>query len=386
MLKIYYFLVGYVSVVLVGKNCENLLNAAARNRISFSSLHYRKGRIEGNITVSDFRRLRECVRGTGARVHIVGKHGIPFITARYRNRIGFFIGMIIFSAIIYTLSLFVWNIEVTGNRDVSLQTIISACEELDITVGALKKSIDPKVDSQRLMLCADGIAWASITIEGCELTVNISEIKNEQTPKEEPCNLIASADGIINKIDLTEGNALVSVGDVVKKGDILVSGIFERLSGTEFVVSSGIVEANTTREFSASADYIQYHYIPTGKVRSHTVLSLFWLDIPLYVGEIKGDHTAEVTSKKLELFGNTLPVALTTKKFTETKKMKFEYSRDELEEQLKKDVEKQIKNMGISDYSVKTEAFSENDDGISVFVTVSANENIAEKEKILIGS
>lgn len=386
MLRFYHFLIGYLTVILTGKNCENVLNAAARERISFNDLHYRKGSIEGKITVSDFRRLRYCIRGTGARVHITGKHGMPFIINRYRHRIGFFAGLALFAAVIYTLSLFVWSIEVTGNHKVTREAVISACNELGITEGAYKNSIDPKIDAQRLLLCSDGLAWASITIEGSVLTVNVSEIKNQQGSDEEPCNLIAAADGIISRIDLTDGNALVSVGDAVKKGDLLVSGIFERLSGTEFVASEGTVDAITTRTFTASAEYVQYRQEPTGKIRSHSVLSVFWFDIPLYVGEINGSYTAEFKQKELKLFGCSLPLSVTTKRCSETERIKVEYNEEQLKEILKKDIEKQINDAKISDYTVKQENFTPTENGLKLTVIISATENIAVKEKILIGS
>lgn len=371
MLWFYHFIIGYLSVSLTGKNCESLLNVAARERISFNDLHYRKGRIEGKITVSDFRRIRCCVRGTGARIHITGKHGLPFIINRYRRRIGLFSGGILFMTVLYVLSLFVWNIEVTGNHNVPKETIIAACEELGITEGTYKGKINPKVDAQRLLLCADGLAWASINIEGSVVTVNVSEIKNQQNSAEEPCNLIASADGIIHKIDLTSGNAVVAVGDAVSKGDLLVSGIIERMSGTEFVPSVGTVTAHTTRIFTVSGEFIQTKQLPTDRVRSHSVLSLFWLDIPLYTGRINGSYTAETEHKQLELFGRGLPVSITTKKCTETKPVTVEYNENELKEILKNEITKQINDAQITDYTIKHESFSSTDTGLTLEVLFS---------------
>lgn len=386
MKRLYHYLVGYLKVTLKGENCEKILNAAARERISFNALNYRKGKIEGKVTVSDFRRLRYCVRKTDARVHIISKHGLPFIVNRHRHRIGFFSGALLFVAILYTLSLFVWNIEVTGNHKTDDKTILSACDELGIKIGAYKNGIDNKIDAQRLLLCSKDLAWASITIEGSCLTVNVSEIKNQQNEEREPCNLVAAEDGIITRIDVTEGNTIVSVSDVVKKGDLLVSGIFERLSETEFVASQGTVEATVDKTFTASADYVQKVFKSTEKVRSHSVLSLFWLNIPLYVGRIEGDYISETVRKDLKLFDRTLPISITTKRCVETEKIEVKYNDEQLKSMLKKDIEEQMKSAGITEYTVKSEGFSNTDSSIVLTVVITTNENIAIKEKILMGT
>lgn len=386
MLQLYRFLVGYLTVVLVGDDCEKLLNIAARERIIFNALHYRKGKIEGRISVSDFRRMRFLVRGSKTRIHVLKKHGLPFIVKRYNNRLGFMAGLALFFAIIYILSLFVWNIEVSGNNRVSDEEIISTCEQLLITEGRYKGAINPKTDAQRFILNSNGIAWASITIEGCVLTVNVSEIKNEANGQKEPCNIIAEHDGIIQRMDITQGNSVVSVNDVVKKGDLLISGIFERLSGTEFVNSEGVVEALTTRTFSAEADYVQTKKQLTGKTKSHTVFSIFNIDLPLYIGQIKGDYIFEIRQKQLKLFEKKLPVVLTGKHCSMTRDETVEYSEEKLKEMLKKEIEQDIAKTGIKQYTVKGEEVQKTPDGIKLTMIISGIENIAKKEKILVGS
>lgn len=386
MLRLYRFLIGYLTVVLVGNDCEKILNIAARERIIFNALYYRKGKIEGRISVSDFRRMRYLLRGSKTRIHVMKKHGLPFIIDRYNNRLGFFAGFALFFAIIYVLSLFVWNVEVSGNKRVSNQEIISVCNKLSIAEGRYKGAINPKTDAQRFLLNSKGIAWASITIEGCVLTVNVSEIKNEANIRKEPCNIIASHDGIIKRMDITQGNSVVAVDDVVKKGDLLVSGIFERLEGTEFVYSEGVVEAQTTRTFTAEADYIQTKKEPTGKKYSHTVFSAFNIDIPLYIGQIKGDCIFETNHKQLQLFGKKIPVSLTTKNCSMTRDKSVKYSEQELKDMLKKDIKAEISKTGIKKYTVKEENFVQTEKGIKLTVTIVGIENIAQKEKILVGS
>ena len=386
MLFLYRFMIGFLHVKISGDNLEEVLNAAARERIFFWDLHYKKREIIGKISVADFRRLRSCKRGRGTRIHIIKKCGLPFLIHRYRLRFGMFSGIALFMALIYILSMFIWSVEVTGNKNIEKTVVLNACKQLGIEVGTFKKNIDPKVDSQKLMLKVDGIAWASLNIEGSVLTVNISEIKDTKQEKGEPDNFVAAADGIIKKIDLTSGNAVVKVGDAVKKGDLLVSGVVEKLSGTEFVPCEGFVFAETIHTINVSGKYEQEKYMRTGKVRKHSVLSVFGMNIPLYIGKITGDYESEIISKKAKICGRELPIGITTKKCYMTSKQNLKFSEEELLKQLDEKIKKEIEKMGIKDYSVVDKRIEHNIDGILVSIDIKSVENVAIKGKILVGS
>ena len=62
-----------------------------------------------------------------------------------------------------------------------------------------------------------------------------------------PCHIIAARDGVVRKIEVRTGIPLVKVGDTVKKGDILISGIipiigdYEELIRKEAVAAKGEV-------------------------------------------------------------------------------------------------------------------------------------------------
>lgn len=386
MLFLYRLIIGFLEVIIKGENLENILNAAAREHISFWDLHYKKRAIVGNITVSDFKRLKSVRRKKGARIHILKKRGLPFLLKRYKNRIGFFIGVSIFFITLYTLSLFIWDIKIEGNKTEKADEIISVCEELGIKIGTFKKKINPKVDAQRLMLKNKGIAWASLNIEGAVLTVNLSETREKEKDKREPGNLVATADGIIKKIDLTSGNAVVKVGDAVKKGDLLVSGVIERLSGTEFVLSEGTVTAETIKTFFVEAFFDEERKTPNGEIKKRTVLTFFGLDIPLYVGSIKGEYISEKNAKQVKLLNGGLPIFITTKKFTILSPQKFHYNKTQINALLEERLQKRIQQEKIKEYIEIEREYIEQNGGKGLKVTIKTTENIAKRDMILLES
>ena len=85
MLFIYRFRRGFLRIEIRGDIAEALLNICAKNGIPLWSIRRRGSVIRSFISVSDFRRLPALVAGSGLRVHILARYGLPFFTERYKE-------------------------------------------------------------------------------------------------------------------------------------------------------------------------------------------------------------------------------------------------------------------------------------------------------------
>ena len=384
MLWLYRFFNGYLVLEFSGEFSERILNLCAKNHITLWGLHCRKRKITGCISVGDFRRLRYIRRGKRIKVHILEKCGLPFFMKKYRKRTAFFVGIILFFLILNYLSGFIWTVRVSGNRNISDEEIIKACRDIGVYEGMCKRGFDAKAEKEKLLINSENLAWASMNIEGCVLTVNVTEIKNTKDETDEvPTNLKAAADGIIKKVDVNSGNCIVKVGDTVKKGDILVSGIIEGQTSTQFVHSSGAVIAKTEREIKVRADFNQTVCKKTGTESSKSVLSFFHIKIPLYLGETSLAAETETAIQNVKLFGQKLPISITSKKFLFTKEVNRTFSREELESQMSADINARISECGIEEYEVKDKKIFEDAKGLEMTVIISAEENIAFQDILL---
>lgn len=383
MLWIYRFFIGYLDVAFSGDITETILNICAKNGITVWNVRRAGGRLHCRMTVSDFKRLPRLLRGKGLRVHISGKHGIPFFVRRYRRRYGIPVGILLFFAILKLLSCFVWSVETEGNSAVSSADIIDACREIGIYEGAPIRSIRAKPAGQKLLLKVDGLNWASVNMEGCRVTVNVTESGKQSEKGDEPTNLTAAADGIITKIDVTAGNCVVKVGDTVAKGDLLVSGIIERAHGVDYVRSAGTVTAKTEREMIVRADFRRVENSKTGKKAKRRVLSLFGVKIPLYLGREGRTYESSLTQKNAVLFGQRLPIAVYTKTMDFTEEKEIILSQGELEKELEALFLRQVEVEKIGDFEVKNREIDEFEGGLSLKTVISAEENIAVQSKLL---
>ncbi len=223
------YMQGYVRVRLAGYAPERFLNLCANHDILIWNLLYREDHYEFCISIKGFRKLRPILRKTKTRIVILQRYGLPFALYRYRKRKLFFGGMAVCMAALYTMSLFIWNIDVSGNLHRTDSAIIKFLEEKHVYHGIRKSKLDCVALEELLRSEYEDIIWASVKIQGTRLMIDLTEnlVSNsagETVVEDTPSNLIAAKDAEIYSIITRRGMPLVKKGTAVKQGDLLVEG------------------------------------------------------------------------------------------------------------------------------------------------------------------
>lgn len=332
---------GYVYVRLTGYAPERFLNLCGNHDILIWNL---KPYDEGYffcISVQGFRELKPILKKTKTRVKIIKKCGMPFTLFRYRKRKVYGIGFCLFGILLYYLSGFVWNIEVNGNSYLSEEVILDFLKEESSFFGTRKSEIDCVKLEEALRSCYKDVIWTSIKIYGTKMTVDIQE---NLLPEEEYLqtddtvyDIVAAKDGIITEIMTRSGTPLVSAGNEVKKGDVLVSGRLEILDDNgekaDYLYHSS--DADIIAKVSyVYDDVIETEYIDkvkTGNTKNNYVLHVFQKSFSNPFFKIGyQDYFTVSDTKQLHLTDNFfLPVSVTKKTFQEYQKKKK--TRDEKE-------------------------------------------------------
>ena len=387
MLRLWRYLSGYVKIRLSGENAEKILNCAAKNRINIWDLRCRKGYITGCISIKNFIRLRSLKRGIGCKIKIIEKRGIVFKSRKYINRTGRVIGVVLFFTVLQLLSQFVWIINIEGNINLQDKEILHSCKSVGISEGIFKSRIDSKYAAQRLLLEQEGIAWASVNLEGCVVTVNLTEAKtSDKEDREEVSNIKAGCEGKILKINVSSGKVMTRVGDIVSIGDILVSGIVDDTSVAKLVHSEGEIIAETHRTFIAKGKFTAKEKIPTGRIKKRSCLEIFKLKIPLYLGSVKDNFEYTDSIKQLKLFGKNIPIRIAKEKYRFFEFKNVEYDNKELENLLQNNIEKQLKECKVINSKILDKKIENSDEGITMTVEYLCEENIAVQDKILLNT
>ena len=385
------YIIGFVNIKVESYFLERFLNICISKKIFLWNIKRKKSTLlYANINIKDYKKLKGIIRKTKSRVKIEDKKGLPFLLHKYRKRkifLGFFV--IVLIGLIVT-SNYIWNIEVTGNTEISREKIIQVLNENGLKIGSRKNKIDTNLLINNVRLQRDDIAWLGISIKGTNAIIEIKETDKapEIINESEYCNIVSNKNASIVKINVQNGTAAVGVGDIVKEGDVLVSGHMEgKYTGIRYVHSSADVEAKVWYTKKDKFYFKQEINVPTGATEEKFSINFNNFKINLYKTLSKFQNYDTINeSKKLMLFSNFyLPIEIikTTNYEYEkqgkiyTEKELIEIATKQLEEDLKQEIESKenILNKQVNVYK--------NEDYIEVEVIYEVLENIGIKEKII---
>lgn len=330
------YITGYVKIKVESYFIERFINICISKNILLWNMKREKSTIlYANISIKDYRRLKEVCKKTKSKINIENKKGLPFILHRYRKR-KIFLALLatVVLALIIT-SNFIWNIEVIGNTNISKEEIIAELENQGLKPGISKTKIDANSIINKIRLNRDDIAWIGIKLEGTNAIIEIKETDKapEIIDENDYCNIISNKTASITKMNVQNGTAAACVGDIVKEGDVLVHGYLEgKYTGMRYVHAKADIEAKVWYSKKEKFYYSQEIEVPTGKEEKKYTLNISNLKINLFRKKSKFENYNKTSeNKKLKLFSNFyLPIQITKTTNHEFEEQIVTYTKEEL--------------------------------------------------------
>lgn len=316
-----------------GVFCEKLLTEAMKNGLGISFPRKSGYTMRGTVQAAEYRSLCKIARRLGLKMRIEKKHGIYFTLKRHRDKIGFAAGAIFAAAVVLFLNLFVWEINISGNKAVSSEEIMATLANSGLETGTLRTAHDARKIEWNIMNDNKEIAWATVNIQGCCVNVVVSETRREAEMKyddDKPVNIIAAKYGVIRKMDVFDGQGVVKVGDAVMKGDLLVSATFEDRHGKLTLKHSRArVMAETDYEITVEFPLEQVIETTGGVKKSVKGIEIMGLSIPL--GSSRGceELPAEKEEKELYFLWVRLPIKELCTKYFAVKQNTITYTAEQ---------------------------------------------------------
>ena len=305
-----------VTVSAGGAHPEKIIDICCENNISIWKIKRVENRIYFSVSRSDFKRLRAPLRRSGIRLHIVKKHGIIYFAQKNKNKVSALIGAVVFLALLWFLSGRIWVIEVIGNQSFSSGEIISLVEDFGVRTGMKRTGINSAYLKNRVLAKTDRLGFISFNVIGSRLEIEVDEIEKPQTSKKAPCNLVASEDGVVKSIKIYDGTPIVKVGDGVKKGDLLISGVRKRVDGVEnFVCANGEIICTVEKTVTESTPLSFTENRRDNRYITKNTLNFFGISVPLNLGLDKGQYETETKVNTLTLGGVSLPISITENRY-----------------------------------------------------------------------
>ena len=315
--------------------------------------------------------------------------GLLALSTRYRKRKGLIVGFFLAAALLVFSSFFVWDIRIEGAEVIHEKTILEALEKRGLYLGAFIPRIDTDITEQALVLDLTDLSFVSINLKGTVVQVEVRERKKntEIIDTQSPSNLIASVDGQIEALRVTGGAITVKLGETVKKGDLLVSGIIDSAAlGYRLVRARGEVLARTTLTYHVEIPYETTKKQYTGKFFSQKSIKIFSKTIKLF----RKDSISTLSCDKIEserriyLFGLIkLPIFITETEYAEYEMVSQSLTQKEALAEAYRQIRALYENdLSDSEILARYTSFDENENGITLTQQIECVINIAKEVKI----
>ena len=197
---------GYVKIRVWGFAPQRFINLCSNKGILLWNIEKQEDVYTMCIGLRSFYELRPIARKTKVRVVISERYGLPFFVPGMLRRKAFLAGLFLAVAFWLISSLFVWDIQVTGNYQVTDDVFYSFLEQEGIHTGMRRSELNIGELEKQIRRKFSQVTWTSGRLDGTRLVIEVKE-NDMSVPEVVRC-----------------GVPKVSIGSEVAKGDILVEG------------------------------------------------------------------------------------------------------------------------------------------------------------------
>jgi similar to stage IV sporulation protein len=309
---------GFVTLHVTGPQVERFINVISEAGIVIWDVRPAEGGASLKLLLNDFYVLRPILKKTGCRMHVTGRKGLPFLSARLWKRKFFGIGLLVFGMMLFMLSTMVWSIRVEGNERIASEDILIAARQEGVYPFQWIWRLDePDKLSKGLVAHLPGISWIGLQRTGTSITIQVVEAKQpEIKPLLSQRHLISRTDAVVTEIYAEQGRPVVGRNSRVKKGDILISGVLGDEENAQYVVAKGEVKGLVWHEYNIEVPLKTTNSSYTGERKDRTYLVLGKWAIQLWgYGKSSFENSRTLTEHDpLSWRSIELPLGLMTEK------------------------------------------------------------------------
>lgn len=383
--RIYNIARGISELEVKGENPARLLNAMSENNIEFWEANPADDFcISLKIHSADYPEIKKLRGLNGLDIKVSSSRGGKRIGKHIKRRIALVSALTVFIVLLAVSSLFIWNIDVSGNIKLSDAEIIRTLNDCGINYGTFWPSVSSDMVRSKMLLKLDDVSWITVNLHNSKAEVVVHERvrKPEIYDKNKFCDIVAEKTGIITKMSVLEGERRANVGDSVVEGDVLVSGLMQSETGDDRLIhAKAEVEARTWYSLTA-VEPLNQTVKTQAKSSKRRIRFVFGKNVINFCSDSRNKRPAcDKIIKYKDMSVNSVfsfPVGIlsehTEQKKTENRMIDVDAETERLKQDLMAELERKIDGGEIIDYS-----YSVSDDKGLLTVTLHAEcrENIS---------
>lgn len=222
---LYRLLLGWVEVTISGRHPEEIISQLALSGQRLWAVRKTAAGYRFVAPLTCIPVLRSVLRGKHYRIRFGNRGGLPFKWREFASRPFLGVGAATALGIILFVTSRIWILDVPGSAltPVAKSQLIRAAQSAGIHVGTPRNRIN--LSQSRLVMhrSLPQYAFIGLSVHGVLLTIYVVPLVAKPA-KSLPRKVIASHGGTITSVLVYMGDPEVSPGEVVRKGQTLISG------------------------------------------------------------------------------------------------------------------------------------------------------------------
>lgn len=254
----------YVKFKIESGFYTEFINCLIEKQIYVKNIKYNDLTVTAVCKTQDYKEVARLGKKYGCRVRKVKKFGFYYKIKPILNRKGIAVGGIIFILLTILFDQTVWKININTDNEELKNAVVSQMIENEIFIGKFYEKEKFEQAAKNIIQNCDGVGYATLNFYRGILNCNIyASTKAEEYIKDQTNDVIlANADGIIKDIRVYRGYSDYKAGDLVSKGDILVTNFHEK-SGV-FSPTRAYITAISQKTYQVYVPYEKDVYIYDG--------------------------------------------------------------------------------------------------------------------------
>lgn len=202
------------------------------------------------ISAADMKTVDSLMRKNSSNYTVVGRSGVLwYINAMLKQPV-LLIGLTAFLIVALWLPGRILFVSVEGNQTVPDKFILECVKECGVVFGSSRRTVRSEQTKNSLLAKIPQLQWVGINTSGCvaHISVKESSSRNPKPVNQPVSSIVATRDGVVERLVVLRGTALCKEGQSVKKGDVLISGYTDCGLKVTAEAALGEVYAHTNRE------------------------------------------------------------------------------------------------------------------------------------------